>query len=182
MHAGNPTDTLQVRNVLGTPVPRVFAWSSTAQENPVGAEYIIMEKVPGIEQERVWPSMKIADRFTLVKAIAGFQKAWTSVSFKKFGGLYYAKDLEKKAENEPLYTDANGVDVTDAKFAIGPSTGRELIDYRRATIDFDRGPCKISNLGLCLTCLMNTREDFRGVSHCNWASRNSLRQSAPSPT
>ncbi|PVH69760.1 hypothetical protein DL98DRAFT_438347 [Cadophora sp. DSE1049] len=131
-----------VRNVLGTPVPRVFAWSSTAQENPVGAEYIIMEKVPGIELEHVWSSMKIADRFTLVKAIAGFQKAWTSVSFKQFGGLYYANDLEKRAGNEPLYTDANGVDVTDAKFAIGPSTGRESIDYRRATIDFDRGPWK----------------------------------------
>jgi hypothetical protein len=151
MHADYPTDTSQVRNVLGTPVPRVFAWSSMAQENPVGAEYIIMEKVPGIELERVWSSMKIADRFSLVKAIAGFQKVWTSVSFKKFGGLYYAKDLEKRAGNEPLYIDANGVEITDAKFAIGPSTGRELIDNRRATIDFDRGPCKISKLGLSLT-------------------------------
>ncbi|QSZ29034.1 hypothetical protein DSL72_003544 [Monilinia vaccinii-corymbosi] len=66
------------RNVLGTPIPRVFAWSSRAQENPVGAEYIIMEKVPGIELERVWPSMGIEDRFTLVKAMAGFQKAWTA--------------------------------------------------------------------------------------------------------
>ena len=54
------------------------------------------------------------------------------VSFKKFGGLYYAKDL-----------DANGLDVTDAKFAIGPSTGRELIDNKRAAIDFDRGLYKI---------------------------------------
>ncbi|TVY45440.1 Altered inheritance of mitochondria protein, mitochondrial [Lachnellula subtilissima] len=104
----------------------VFAWSSTAQENSVGAEYIIMEKVPGIELERVWPRMKIAERFTLVKAIAGFQKAWTSVAFKKFGSLYYAKDLEERTGNEPLYIDANGVDITDAKFAIGPSTGREL--------------------------------------------------------
>jgi hypothetical protein len=63
-----------------------------------------MEKVPGIELERVWPSLKISARFTLVKAIAGFQKAWTSISFKKFGGLYYAKDLEKNAGNQPLYT------------------------------------------------------------------------------
>ena len=134
-----------------------------AQENPVSAEYIIMEKVPGIKLERVWPSMKIADRFTLVKAIASFQKAWTLVSFKKFGSLYYAKDLGEGAGNEPLYIDANGVDITDAKFAIGPSTGRELIDNRRATVDFDRGPCKISKLGLRIRWLMNTREDFRGA-------------------
>ncbi|CAD6444631.1 e0f26d8e-30fa-4e00-934e-4dc87380c179 [Sclerotinia trifoliorum] len=128
------------RNVLGAPVPKVFAWSSTAQENPVGAEYIIMEKVPGIELEHVWPSMGIEDRFTLVKAITGFQKAWASVSFKKFGGLYYAKDLEERTGNEPLYTDANGIDITNAKFAIGPSTGRELIDNGRANVGFDSGP------------------------------------------
>lgn len=53
----------------------------------VDAEYIIMDKVSGIELEYLWPSMKIADKFTIVKAIARFQKAWTSVSFKKYGGL-----------------------------------------------------------------------------------------------
>jgi hypothetical protein len=129
--------------VLGTPVPKVLAWSSKAQENPVGAEYIIMEKVQGIELERVWPSMSIKDRLTLVKNIVGFQKGWTSVSFKKFGGLYYATDLDEPTTNEPLYIDTDGTDITNEKFAIGPSTGRELIDNARATIQFDRGPCKI---------------------------------------
>ena len=133
--------------MLGTPVPRVFAWSSRAQENPVGAEYIIMEKVSGIELERVWPSMEIADKFAVVKAIAGFQNSWTSVSFKKFGSLYYANDLEQGAGNAPLYTDTNGIDITDSKFSIGPSTGREMIDDGRATIEFDRGPCNISKSG-----------------------------------
>jgi hypothetical protein len=138
---------LQARNVLGNPVPRVLAWSSKAQENLVGAEYIIMEKVLGIELEHVWPTMNIKDRLALVKTISGFQKAWTSVSFKKFGGLYYAKDLDEPTGNEPLYVDANGIDVIDDKFAIGPSTGRESIDNGRATIRFDRGPCKTSILG-----------------------------------
>ena len=49
MHPHNPTDTLQVQNFLGTTVPSVFAWGSAAQENAVGAEYIIMEKVTEIE-------------------------------------------------------------------------------------------------------------------------------------
>ena len=103
-------------------------------------------EVQGIELERVWPRTRIADRFILVKAIIGFQKAWTSVFFKKFGSLYYAPDLEEITGNEPLYVDANGVEVTDKFFAIGASTGRELTDNRRATIDFDRGPCKNSEL------------------------------------
>lgn len=63
-----------------------------------------------------------------------------------FGGLYYAKDLEERTGDEPLYIDANGVDIADAKFAIGPSTGRESIDNGRVSINFDRGPCKNSVL------------------------------------
>jgi hypothetical protein len=180
MYADTLTDISQARNLLGTPVPRVFAWSSMAQENSVGVEYIIMEKVPGIELERVWPSMKITDRFTIVKAIAGFQKAWTSISFRKFGGLYYAEDLEERTGNEPLYTDANGVDITNAKFVIGPSTGREMFDNGRATVNFERGPCKIYVVEQGLIGLTGTRGDFRRASQCNWASRNSLRQSAHS--
>jgi hypothetical protein len=124
-------------------VPRVLAWSSKAQENPVGAEYIIMEKVLGIELERVWPSMDVEDRFTLVETIAGFQKSWTSVSFKKFGSLYYVKDLDESTSNEPLYVDADGIEIKDKRFAVGPSTGRESVDDGRAIINFDRGPCKV---------------------------------------
>lgn len=131
---------------MGTPVPRVLAWSSKAEENPVGAEYIIMEKVLGIELEQVWPSMDIKARLTLIKRITGFQKAWTSLSFKKFGGLYYAKDLGESTGNESLYVDANGIDIRDERFAIGPSTGREWIDNKRATVNIDRGPCKVSIL------------------------------------
>lgn len=151
MHADLLIGIWQARDVLGTPVPKVFAWSSKAQENSVGAEYIIMEKVIGIELECVWPSMAIRDQYDVVKAITGFQKAWTSVSFKKFGALYYAQDLDERTGNELLYVDANGVEIKDARFTIGPSTGRESIDNRRATINFDRGPCKISVLKPGLT-------------------------------
>ncbi|KAF2866862.1 hypothetical protein BDV95DRAFT_679593 [Massariosphaeria phaeospora] len=118
------------RNVLGTPVPKVLAWSSRSHQN----------SVPGIELERVWPNMNIKDRFVVVKAIAGFQTAWTSVSFTKFGSLYFSKDLKDAPSHEPLYIDTNGARVTDERFAIGPSTGRESNDNGRTMIDFDRGP------------------------------------------
>lgn len=114
----------------------------------MGAEYIIMEKVPGIELECVWPKMSIEDRFAVVKAIAGFQKSWTSISFKKYGSLYYPKDLPGAAADGPLYTDATGNEMTDATYVIGPSIGREMTDNRRDTIDFDRGPCKLRHATL----------------------------------
>jgi len=48
-----------VRNVLHIPAPKVYAWCSRANETPVGAEYIIMEKVPGIKLSHVWEDMHI---------------------------------------------------------------------------------------------------------------------------
>lgn len=71
----------QVRNELGTPVPKVLAWCSKATETPVGAEYIIMEKVEGVQLDKVWPKMDIKNRFEVAKAISRYQKAWMSTSF-----------------------------------------------------------------------------------------------------
>ncbi|QDS77893.1 hypothetical protein FKW77_000546 [Venturia effusa] len=128
------------RNVLRTPVPKVLAWCSHAHESPVGAEYIIMEQVPGIELEHVWPQLNIKDRFAVVKAIAGFQKSWTEVSFAKYGSLYFSKDLDDTPVDQPLYVDAKGNRIINTCYAIGLSTGREYFDSGRATVNFDRGP------------------------------------------
>jgi hypothetical protein len=101
-----------------------------------------MEEVPGIALEQVWPNMSIQDRFTIVKSIVGFQKAWTSVSFTKYGSLYFSGDLEDTPGSQPLYMDANGDYITNKKFAVGPSTARETFDSGRGAINFDRRPCK----------------------------------------
>lgn len=100
-----------------------------------------MEKVPGVQLDFVWAGLRIQDRFTIAKAIARYQKAWTSFSFKKFGSLYYAEDLDGHTW-DPLYTDSHGAVISDPRFAIGPSTGRDSNDHGKATVQFDRGPCK----------------------------------------
>jgi hypothetical protein len=132
----------RARNILDIPVPKVLAWHSHAHQNPVGAEYIIMEEVPGVELEHVWPDMSIQDIFAVVKSIAGFQKACTSVAFTKYGSLYFSRDLEDMHGSQPLYIDANGHHITNENFAVGPSVARETFDSGRAAINFDRGPCK----------------------------------------
>lgn len=53
-----------------------------------------MEKVAGVQLGKVWPKMKIKDRFEVVKAISGYQKSWISRSFAQYGSLYYSSDLE----------------------------------------------------------------------------------------
>lgn len=102
-----------------------------------------MEKAPGVELERVWPSMQIKDRLAVVKAIAGFQKTWTSISFRKFGSLYYAKNLDEQYHGEPLCSDAKGNEIPGEDFAIGPTVAREWIDDGRASVDLQRGPSKL---------------------------------------
>ncbi|KAG6145111.1 hypothetical protein E4U50_005340 [Claviceps purpurea] len=66
--------------------------------------------------------------------------SWASVSFVKFGSLYFAEDFE--GENVPalVYTDDQGRRVEDPRFVVGPSTSREMFDAGRGDIDFDRGP------------------------------------------
>jgi hypothetical protein len=55
-------------------VPKVYAWNSRA-ENPVGAEYIVMEKAPGIQLSDVWNDMKIGAKMQLRLNLATYQKA-----------------------------------------------------------------------------------------------------------
>ncbi|KAG6298268.1 hypothetical protein E4U45_005206 [Claviceps purpurea] len=59
--------------------------SSRAEETPIGAEYILMEKMEGVELEEVWPEMEIEDRLEVVKAVAAYQLSWASVSFEQYG-------------------------------------------------------------------------------------------------
>ncbi|RAK96065.1 phosphotransferase enzyme family protein [Aspergillus ibericus CBS 121593] len=127
-----------VRNELSTPVPRVLAWSSEANENPVGAEYIIMEKAEGVQLDKVWPKMDIKKRFELVKTIAEYQKAWMSRSFTQYGSLYYSSGLPN-IEGCVLVKE-DGSNCKEHRFAVGPTTGREFLDDGRIDVDFDRGP------------------------------------------
>ncbi|KAL9098523.1 MAG: hypothetical protein Q9163_005834 [Psora crenata] len=128
-----------MRKILETPVPKVYAWSSRVQDNDVGAEYIIMEKLPGIQLSVVWADMGIEDRLAIAKAIAGYQKAWMSVSFNQFGSLYYLEDLDGSTQSLS-YTNHDYVTVTDPRFAVGPSTARSFSDNGRSNVEFDRGP------------------------------------------
>ena len=110
---------LLARDVLETPVPKVYAWSSEARSNAVGAEHIIMQKAPGVQLEHVWTEMKLEDRLEVVKQILRFQKNWTSTLFEQFGSLYFANDVKKLNSQDPLYFDEHGRAMFNQRFAVG---------------------------------------------------------------
>lgn len=130
-----------MRNVLGTPAPKVYSWDSHAT-NSVGAEYIIMEKMPGIQLRQVWDNMKLVDKMNVRLDIARHQSAWLSVSFSQFGGLYYAQDLANVPRDHHLYSDNKADKILGGRFAIGPATGRDWVDCGRVRLGCGRGPCE----------------------------------------
>ena len=82
-----------MRNVLAMPVPKVLYWSSRSDDSAVGAEYITMEKAPGVPLATVWPNLDIFDRIKIAKVLAGYQKTLASTAFPAYGNLYYKSDL-----------------------------------------------------------------------------------------
>lgn len=164
----------QIRTHLRTPVPKVYAWCSRAQDNPVGAEYIIMEKVAGIQLGAVWDSMGIEDRVAIVTAIAKFQKSWMSTSFTQFGSLYYTDDLQGSKQSLS-YTGPNGDTIIDPNFAVGPCMSRSTNDDGRSTIDFDRGPCQYFRRVFAAYGTNKYREYSQRVGSCPWKPRSHMR-------
>ena len=107
----------------------------------MGAEYIIMQKAPGVQLGHVWDKMEFEDRLDVVKQIVRYQKKWMSATFTRCGSLYFAHDLVSQSPKNPLYIKDQGTAVENQRFAVGPSTGREYYDAGRASVHYDRGPC-----------------------------------------
>ncbi|KAF1960787.1 phosphotransferase enzyme family protein [Byssothecium circinans] len=125
------------RKVLGTPAPRVYSWNSQAKSHPVGAEFIIMEKIEGVPLSQVWDTMLLPQKLQVLLAMTRLQNQWLSVSFSHYGSLYYAGDVPPPVGNHYV---KNGNAVKDSEFAIGPSTGRDWADAGRSNLDTERGP------------------------------------------
>ncbi|RAL07047.1 aminoglycoside phosphotransferase family protein [Aspergillus homomorphus CBS 101889] len=130
-----------LRNVLELPVPQVYAWSSRAAENPVGAEFILMEKQPGVMLSDVWDSLKGKSRAQLVLQVVDLEKTLAATKFTGYGALYYKKDSPpSRAATAPLYVDSNRKTLPSDKFVIGPTNHRAFFDFGRGSLDIDRGP------------------------------------------
>ncbi|OGM49762.1 hypothetical protein ABOM_001798 [Aspergillus bombycis] len=127
-----------MRNIMGIPVPKVYSWSSTA-DNAVGAEYILMENVRGVQLGTLWDQLDVEIKMKVLKKVTSYQETWARTCFSQYGSLYYKQDLASSAPCVK-YTDHNGGTVVDNRFAIGPSVSRQNNDDGRIDMDVDRGP------------------------------------------
>ncbi|KAF2240280.1 hypothetical protein BU26DRAFT_470903 [Trematosphaeria pertusa] len=101
------------------PVPKVLAWSSDAS-NPVGVEYIVMEKAPGQQLFTTWSAMTIQEQFGLVEQLTQFEAELASIQFPANGSLYHCESM---TDGEPWVALDRTVDPS-GQFCIGPSCER----------------------------------------------------------
>lgn len=144
-----------MREILGTPVPRVLSWSADAQNNGVGAEYIVMEKVGGKTLTAHWPSVTDGGLVAeLIESLNKLEKSWESVTFSQMGSLYYKADVSPELRSRPLFGDDVVLDdklqAATERYRIGPIADRQWYRGERINMPLDFGPCEYSQLAVLL--------------------------------
>jgi hypothetical protein len=128
------------------PVPKVLAWSSDAS-NPVGVEYIVMEKAAGQQLFATWRTMSSMNQADLVEQLTRFETELAKVQFPANGSLYLCESM---TDGEPWVGLDRNVDPS-GQFCIGPSCERAWSSQEKdltSLSQINRGPCKLTTAGI----------------------------------
>ena len=66
--------------VLDISVPKVFGWSTTAN-NPIGAEYILMEEARGRQLVECWDELSAESRLAIMRDLVSIEAKLLSLKF-----------------------------------------------------------------------------------------------------
>ncbi|EFQ97873.1 phosphotransferase enzyme family protein [Nannizzia gypsea CBS 118893] len=133
-----------VRTHTTTPAPKVLAWSSDAK-NPVGAEYIILEKAKGVQLTKVWGGLSEARRLDVIKGLVLIEKQLLSLQFPAYGNLYFRRSIPN-LPHVPLDKDID----PSGQYCIGPAASLEWADGNE-TLEYNSGPwMNLQEFGECL--------------------------------
>lgn len=129
--------TMDFLRSKGLPVPQVYAWSADSR-NPVGVEYIIMEKAPGKPLEDHWFHLTRKERVHLMDSYIKLERKLFDLGLNAYGSIYYKETLPAKLQLDLL---AERKDDTN-RFCIGPTTDYMFWLGRRSHLDRYQGPCQ----------------------------------------
>jgi hypothetical protein len=134
-----------LRTEHGIPVPNVRAWCSRADSTPVGAEYIMYDKIPGVqlhEHDNTELPLQHDPYIDVLPVIQRIESRLASTYFSQIGSIYYKADVSESLRDRPLYSPHISPTSNSARFCIGPTVDREFWRAGRAALDIDRGPCE----------------------------------------
>lgn len=126
-----------VQSLTTIRVPKVLAWSSRS-DNPIGVEYIIMEKIPGIPLTERWETMNLLECYKIIDQIVDMEKELKSLKYPAYGSIYLRDDVSNEFQGCPFPSVQDPAQL----FCVGPyCNGISLLENvdKSAT---DAGPCK----------------------------------------
>jgi hypothetical protein len=134
-----------VREHTTVPVPRVLAWDSDSL-NPVGAEYIIMEKAAGVPLFQQWGKMTKFDKLQLIKNLTKLECQLCSIQFPAYGGLYLRSSSTSLLLKHHHHLLSQSIDPSNS-YCVGSSCDRSFMlgasaESIDSDVDVDRGPCE----------------------------------------
>ncbi|KAL8845756.1 MAG: hypothetical protein Q9221_009104 [Calogaya cf. arnoldii] len=146
------------------PTPKLLAWNADAT-NPVGAEYIIMEKAPGVQLHTVWNDLSGVDRMNLIKNLTQLENQLVTIQFPAFGSLYHRQSIPDPSRQVLLDSSIDPAGL----FCVGPACGPAWTDGTTpADLDpsLDVGPWSdLHQFGLALAKRSTARTRLPTNSH-----------------
>ncbi|KAJ6591166.1 kinase-like domain-containing protein [Mycena vulgaris] len=127
------------REVLDLPVPRVYTWCSRAEKSTVGWEYIIMEKIPGVQLIDRWMEIQVPASKGIIEDVMEAEMKMTDTEFAMLGSLYLAEDLPEGV-GSPALCFSTPDKTMPRQYKIGPSVDRRFWRGARSQMKLDRGP------------------------------------------
>ena len=134
-----------LRSELSIPVPRVYVWNpfTSVDRNPVGAEYIIMEKVEGVQLADCWGDLTGNETLKIMKQLASIEAQFFERPLSQYGSIYYKTSLNApEHRSDKLYADDTLNNDQNSRWCIGPSANSAWWYQERADMNIERGPCK----------------------------------------
>ncbi|KAL8883417.1 MAG: hypothetical protein Q9192_007179, partial [Flavoplaca navasiana] len=126
--------TIRFAQLHGCPVPKIYDYSTTSA-NPVGAEYIIMEKVAGKPLRTCWHSLTEDEVTKIMSQLVYIEATFFAVNLPAAGSIYHKHDLDLETLTVPI----PGLSK-DSDFCIGPSADASWWLGERTDLILDRGP------------------------------------------
>ncbi|KAL3463697.1 kinase-like protein [Aspergillus heterothallicus] len=121
--------TLALLLAHGVPVPKVLAYSPD-RTNPVGTEYILLERLEGSPLSDRWFFTDTKTRVKIMRQIVDVERWFMSIHFPASGSLYHRRDLDSSQHVIPVSDD----------IVVGPTAQYEWWYQERASLEVDRGP------------------------------------------
>ena len=130
--------TMEFLRSFGIPIPIVLGWSATA-DNPLGCEYIVMERAEGRPLFDTWFSMTFKERMKIIPKIVDIERKLFDIKFPGYGSIYFQDSLRDDVYRIPISTNND-----TSTYCLGPSSEYLWWYQKREFYNADRGPCSSS--------------------------------------